>query len=121
MQAGLGIHFYAINKSMEDRFFYTADGEMLVVPQQGALRIHTELGLLGIAPGDICVLPRGLKFRVAIEEKTARGYICENYGLQFRLPELGPIGANGLANARDFLTPVAAYENIEEHVEVIAK
>ncbi|HZU08967.1 MAG TPA: homogentisate 1,2-dioxygenase, partial [Pseudacidobacterium sp.] len=109
MQTGVGIHVYAANKSMEDRFFYNADGEMLVVPQDGALRFHTELGIVGVAPGEICVLPRGLKFRVVLEEKAARGYICENYGQQFRLPELGPIGANGLANARDFLYPHAAY------------
>ncbi len=75
---------------MEDRFFYTADGELLIVPQMGALRFHTELGILEVAPGEICVIPRGVKFRVVLEEKQARGYICENYGLPFRLPELGP-------------------------------
>jgi len=121
MQSGVGIHIYAINKSMKDRFFYNADGELLIVPQQGALRIHTELGILGVAPGEICVLPRGLKFRVVLEEESARGYICENYGQPFRLPDLGPIGANGLANARDFLYPAAAYEDREGSFEIISK
>ena len=121
MQMGLGIHLYACNASMQDRFFYTADGELLIVPQQGALHIHTELGILHVAPGEICVLPRGLKFRVVLEHSQARGYICENYGLPFRLPELGPIGANGLANARDFLAPVAAYEDRDGEFHITAK
>jgi homogentisate 1,2-dioxygenase len=121
MQVGLAIHIYAANASMEDRFFYTADGEMLIVPQLGALRFHTELGVLEVAPGEICVIPRGVKFRVALQEKHARGYICENYGLPFRLPELGPIGANGLANARDFKAPVAAFEDREGEFHITAK
>lgn len=121
MQTGAAIHIYAINQSMEDRFFYNADGELLLVPQQGPLRIHTELGIVVAAPGEICVLPRGLKFRVVLEEKAARGYICENYGQPFRLPELGPIGANGLANARDFLYPQAAYEDQEGSFEIVSK
>ncbi len=121
IQTGVAIHVYAINQSMEDRFFYNADGEMLVVPQEGGLRFHTELGILGVAPGEICVLPRGLKFRVVLEGKAARGYICENYGQQFRLPELGPIGANGLANARDFLYPQAAYEDREGTFHIVRK
>lgn len=121
MQTGAAIHIYAINRSMEDRFFYNADGELLLVPQQGPLRIHTELGIVVAAPGEICVLPRGLKFRVVLEEKAARGYICENYGQPFRLPELGPIGANGLANARDFLYPQAAYEDQEGSFEIVSK
>ncbi|HLH36564.1 MAG TPA: homogentisate 1,2-dioxygenase [Alloacidobacterium sp.] len=121
IQTGVAIHVYAINQSMEDRFFYNADGEMLVVPQEGGLRFHTELGILGVAPGEICVLPRGLKFRVVLEGKAARGYICENYGQQFRLPELGPIGANGLANARDFLYPQAAYEDREGTFHIVSK
>ena len=111
MQVGVAIHLYAANASMQDRFFYTADGELLIVPQLGALRFHTELGILEVAPGEICVIPRGVKFRVVLAEKQARGYICENYGLPFRLPELGPIGANGLANPRDFKAPVAAFED----------
>jgi homogentisate 1,2-dioxygenase len=121
MQTGVGIHFYAANASMQDRFFYDADGELLIVPQVGSLRVHTELGILQTSPGEICVIPRGLKFRVELTEGSARGYICENYGALFRLPDLGPIGANGLANPRDFLTPVAAYEDREGKFQIIAK
>ena len=120
-QTGLAIHVYGANASMEDRFFYNADGEMLIVPQEGALRFHTELGIIGVAPGEICVVPRGVKFRVVLESQAARGYICENYGLTFRLPELGPIGANGLANSRDFLTPVAAFEDREGTFQIVSK
>ncbi|MGE0132197.1 MAG: homogentisate 1,2-dioxygenase [Blastocatellales bacterium] len=115
--AGAGIHVYAANDSMRDRFFYNADGEMLIAPQLRRLLIRTELGALEVSPGEICVLPRGLKFRVELPDGEARGYICENYGAMFRLPELGPIGANGLANSRDFLTPVAAFEDRGEDRE----
>src|SRR3974390_2655788 len=87
MQVGLAIHLYAANQSMEGRFFYTADGELLIVPQMGALRFHTELGILEVKPGEICVIPRGVKFRVVLEEHQARGYICEKYGLACRLQE----------------------------------
>jgi homogentisate 1,2-dioxygenase len=120
-QTGVAIHLYAANASMRDRFFYDADGELLIVPQDGVLLLHTELGILSIAPGEIGVIPRGVKFRVEIEAKAARGYICENYGLPFRLPELGPIGANGLANSRDFLTPVAAYEDRDGSFQIVSK
>jgi homogentisate 1,2-dioxygenase len=92
-----------------ERAFVNADGEMLLVPQQGALTITTELGLLQVAPGEIALLPRGLAFKVAVDGPT-RAYVCENYGAPFRLPELGPIGSNGLANPRDFLAPVAAFD-----------
>jgi homogentisate 1,2-dioxygenase len=121
MQAGVAIHVYAANRGMQDRFFYDADGELLIVPQMGMLGIATELGILGVAPGEFCVLPRGLKFRVELPEEGARGYICENYGAPFRLPDLGPIGANGLANPRDFLAPVAAFEDREGSFRIIAK
>ena len=120
MQIGVGVHLYAANASMKDRYFYNADGEMLIVPQQGTLRIATELGILGVLPGEIALIPRGIKIRVELEGPS-RGYICENYGLHFRLPDLGPIGANGLANPRDFLAPVAAYENLDGDFRVIAK
>ncbi|HWD99688.1 MAG TPA: homogentisate 1,2-dioxygenase, partial [Bryobacteraceae bacterium] len=119
-QTGLAIHMYAANRSMAERFFYNADGEMLIVPQAGAIRFETELGAIDAAPGEICVIPRGLKFRARVAG-AVRGYICENYGQHFRLPELGPIGANGLANARDFLAPVAAYEDAEGKFRIIAK
>lgn len=118
---GMGVHIYAANASMTDRYFYSADGELLIVPQLGELRIHTELGILDVAPCEICVLPRGLKFRVELLSHEARGYVCENYGAIFKLPELGVIGANALANPRHFLTPVAAYEDREEQLTLIAK
>lgn len=121
LQDGVGIHLYAANAAMKDSFFYNADGEMLILPQQGKLLLLTELGTLEAAPGELAVIPRGIKFRVELPDGVARGYICENYGQNFRLPELGPIGANGLANSRDFLTPVAAYEDREGAFEVIAK
>ena len=109
-QAGMGAHVYFVTRSMEDEYFYNADGEMLFVPQQGALRLWTEFGVIDIEPGEIAVIPRGVKIRVELPGEPARGYLCENYGGAFSLPERGPIGANCLANQRDFLTPVAAYE-----------
>jgi homogentisate 1,2-dioxygenase len=121
MQTGVAIHLYAANASMKDRFFYSADGEFLFVPQLGSLRLYTELGILEIAPGEICVIPRGLKFRVELLDEQARGYLCENYGQPFRLPDLGPIGANGLANARDFKAPTAAYDDREGEFHITAK
>ena len=119
--SGVAVHLYAATATMTDRFFYSADGEFLIVPQQGRLRLYTELGIIEVAPGEISVLPRGLKFRVELIEESARGYICENYGAPFRLPELGPIGANGLANARDFLTPVAAFDEREGSFQIVSK
>jgi len=119
--AGLGVHIYAANASMEDRYFYNADGEMLFVPQQGSVVFRTEMGILDAAPGEIVVIPRGIKFAVDFPDGDSRGYVCENYGAPFALPSLGPIGANGLANPRDFLTPVASYEDTEDSCEVVAK
>src|SRR5690606_14721166 len=101
-QSGTAVHLYAANTSMTDRFFYDADGELLIVPQQGTLRVLTELGLLDVPPGHICVIPRGLRFRVELPEGPVRGAVIENYGLAFRLPELGPLGSTGRANPRDF-------------------
>jgi len=121
IQTGLGIHLYAVNRSMEGRYFYSADGELLIVPQAGRLILYTELGVLDLAPGEIGLVPRGIKLRVDLMDTAARGYICENYGAPFRLPELGPIGANGLANPRDFLTPAAAFEDLDGSFHVIAK
>jgi homogentisate 1,2-dioxygenase len=122
-QIGCGIHLYALNTDMTERYFYDADGELLLVPQLGTLVLRTEQGLLEVAPGEIAVLPRGLKFQVrrAAETDTARGYICENYASPFELPGLGPIGANGLANPRDFLSPTAYYEDVQGEFELIAK
>jgi len=121
MQSGVAIHIYACNRSMTDRFFYNADGELLIVPQLGRVIFHTELGKIEAAPGEIVVIQRGIKFRVELLESQARGYICENFSGLFRLPELGPIGANGLANPRDFLSPVASYEDREGDFRVVSK
>jgi homogentisate 1,2-dioxygenase len=119
--SGCGIHVYAANKSMSGRFFYDADGELLIVPQQGCLLLATEFGRIEIEPQEIAVIPRGVRFRVELPDGTGRGYVCENYGAPFRLPDLGPIGSNGLANPRDFLTPHAAYEDCEGEFELVAK
>jgi len=108
---GASVHLYLITASMEDEYLYNADGEMLFVPQQGRVRFFTEFGIIDTEPGEIAVIPRGVKLRVELLDGPARGYICENYGGSFTLPERGPIGANCLANPRDFLTPVAAYED----------
>ncbi len=120
-QTGMAAHIYAANRSMTERAFCNADGEMLIVPQQGRLRLVTELGVLETAPGEIALIPRGMRFRADLPDGPSRGYICENFGAAFRLPELGPIGSNGLANTRDFLTPVAAYEERDTPHELITK
>jgi len=108
-QAGVAVHIYRANRAMKDRCFWNADGELMFVPQQGSIRLLTELGLLEAGPGEIAVVPRGMKFKLAVEGPV-RGYLCENYGAPFRLPELGPIGSQGLAQARDFQAPMAAFE-----------
>jgi homogentisate 1,2-dioxygenase len=118
---GCGIHLYAANRSMAGRFFGDADGELLILPQQGRLRLWTELGRLEVAPTEIAVIPRGVRFRVELPDGTARGYVCENYGAPFRLPDLGVIGSNGLANPRDFEVPVAWYEDREGAFELCTK
>jgi homogentisate 1,2-dioxygenase len=118
---GAGAMLYAINHSMTNRFFYNTDGELLIVPQEGSLHLRTELGLLDIAPGEIAVIPRGIKFQVRLHGERARGYVCENYGHPFQLPDLGPIGANGLANPRDFLTPVACFEDVDAEFTLLTK
>ena len=120
-QAGCGIHWYSANRSMQGRYFYDADGELLIVPQQGSLRLVTELGRLALAPQEIAVIPRGLRFCVELPEGAARGYVCENFGAPLRLPDLGPIGSNGLANPRDFATPHAWYEDRDGDFELLAK
>ena len=117
----MGIHLYAANRSMKGRYFYNADGELMLVPQQGRLRLATELGLIDLEPLEIAVIPRGVRFRVELLDDTARGYMLENFGAALRLPELGPIGSNCLANSRDFKTPVAWYEDVEGDFELIAK
>ncbi len=118
---GCAVHLYRAQRSMERRVFVDADGELLIIPQQGAIELWTELGRLEVGPGDVALVPRGMKFRVRLLDGEARGYVAENYGHPFRLPELGPIGANGLANPRDFEAPVAAYEDSDEPTEVVQK
>lgn len=120
---GLGnaAHIYCANKSMERRVFFNSDGEMLIVPQLGALTFVTELGRIDVTPGEIVVIPRGVRFSVLLIDAQARGYVCENYGAMLRLPELGPIGSNCLANPRDFLAPVAAFVDEVTPTECLQK
>ena len=114
-QTGMAAHIYHATRSMTDEVFWNADGELLVVLQEGRLRFVTEFGMIEAEPAEIVVIPRGVKFRVELIDAQARGYIAENYGGAFTLPERGPIGANCLANARDFLTPTAHYEDRDEN------
>ncbi|MBX9400178.1 homogentisate 1,2-dioxygenase [Lysobacter sp. BMK333-48F3] len=120
-QTGVGIHLYAANRDMRGRYFYDADAELLIVPQQGRLHIATELGVVEVEPQQIAVIPRGVRFAVSLPDGASRGYVCENFGALLRLPDLGPIGSNGLANPRDFETPNAAFEDLEGEFELIAK
>jgi len=120
-QQGVAVHLYAADRDMTTRYFYDADAELLLVPQQGRLRIATELGVLQVEPQQVAVIPRGIRFRVALPDGPARGYVLENFGAHLRLPDLGPIGANGLANPRDFQTPQAAYEDLQGDFELVAK
>jgi len=120
MQIGCAAHLYSANSSMQ-RVFTDSDGELLIMPQLGGLVIESELGRLGITPGEICVIPRGVRFRVMLADGASRGYICENYGNAFQLPELGPIGSNGLANSRDFQTPSAWFEDRDEPTAIVCK
>src|SRR5579875_836306 len=119
-RAGMAVHMYAANRSMAGRYFVDADGELLFVPEHGVVLLRTELGPLAVRPGEIAVVPRGIRFRVDLPG-PARGYLCENFGPAFTLPERGPIGANGLANERDFLAPAAAYEDLTGTVQVVQK
>ncbi len=121
MQAGMAAHVYVANASMDRRYFQNSDGEMLFVPQENGIKLLTEFGIIIVRPGEIAVIPRGVKFRVDLVEGPVRGYICENYGQALTLPERGPIGANCLANQRDFLTPLAAYEDYEGVCELVCK
>lgn len=118
---GCAVHLYAANRSMDGRYFYNADAELLIVPQLGRLHIATELGVLEVEPQEIAVIPRGLRFQVMLPDGEARGYLCENFGALLQLPDMGPIGSNGLANPRDFLTPVAHYEDLEGDFELVTK
>ncbi len=117
---GIAVHAYRANRDME-RFFSDSDGELLVIPQQGRIDLRTEFGRIDLEPGEVALIPRGVRFRVRLPDGSARGYVAENHGALFRLPELGPIGSNGLANPRDFLTPVADFEDRDEPVDLIQK
>ncbi len=119
--AGVAVHLYTANTDMDDRVFVNADGELLFIPQEGRLELLTELGRLIVGPGEIALIPRGVRFRALLPDESARGYVAENHGALFRLPDLGPIGSNGLANSRDFETPVAWYEDRDAPVELIQK
>ncbi|MCC7327261.1 MAG: homogentisate 1,2-dioxygenase [Burkholderiales bacterium] len=119
--SGCALHVFAANRSMAQRHFSNSDGEMLIVPQHGRLRFLTELGRIDVEPQEIVVIPRGVRFRVELQDAAARGYVCENYGAHLRLPDLGVIGSNGLANPRDFLTPQAWYEDREGSFELVTK
>ena len=120
-QSGMGAHVFLATRSMADEYFYNADGEMLIVVQHGNIRFCTEFGRIDIEPGEIAIIPRGVKFRAELPAGPARGYVCENYGGAFTLPDRGPIGANCLANPRDFMTPVAAYEDREVPSQMFVK
>jgi len=117
---GVAVHLYRAGKSMQRRLFVDADGELLIIPQSGTLQLATEFGLLDVPPGTIAVVPRGVKFRVEVDGESC-GYVAENHGVPLRLPELGPIGSNGLANPRDFEAPVAWFEDNDEQTEVVQK
>ena len=118
---GVSVHLYAANRAMRDRVFFSADGELLLIPQEGRLDVATEFGTIELGPLQVALIPRGVRFRVGLPDGAARGYVAENHGALLRLPDLGPIGSNGLANPRDFETPVAAYEDREGPVELVQK
>ena len=119
--AGMASHVAFVTRSMQREHFFNADGELLIVAQQNKLRFRTEFGVIDIEPGEICVIPRGVIFRAELIDGPARAYMCENYGGAFTLPDRGPIGANCLANPRDFLSPIAAYEDVEEPCTLFVK
>ncbi len=121
LQSGMASHIYLVTHSMQDEYFFSADGELLVVPQEGELRFCTELGVIDVGPQEIAILPRGLVYRVEVISGPARGFVCENYGQKFDLPNRGPIGANCLANPRDFKCPVAAFEDRDAPSRVVIK
>lgn len=121
-QSGIHIHLYSFSQAMGHRYMLNADGDFLFVPQQGSIQVKTEIGVLEAEPGEIILVPRGMKFQVnPLSAMNCKGYVGENFGNPFRLPDLGPIGANGLANGRHFLCPVAAFEDQEGTFELIGK
>jgi homogentisate 1,2-dioxygenase len=123
LEKGGAVHHYHCNQSMQDRYFYNADGELVIIPERGELVIRTEMGELEVSPQEVAVVPRGVKFQVQLknENQWSRGYLGENLGHPFILPNLGPLGANALAHPRDFLYPVAHFEDKRGECEVIVK
>jgi homogentisate 1,2-dioxygenase len=119
-KSGLAIYMYSCNASMENKAFYSSDGDFLIVPEQGTLSVKTELGRLTVSAQEMLLIPRGIKFSVYVDS-PCRGYISEVFSGHLRLPELGPIGANGLANARDFQCPTAWFEDLSVDFTVINK
>nr|CAB3252694.1 homogentisate 1,2-dioxygenase-like [Phallusia mammillata] len=117
---GVAIHIYACNVGMKNKVMYNSDGDYLIVPQQGKLTVKTEFGIMEVEPNEICVVQQGMRFHVNVEGPS-RGYILEIFGTHFVLPDLGPIGANGLANPRDFLTPVACFEKVLGEFTIVSK
>ena len=117
---GTAVYVYTCNQSMKNRALYNSDGDFLIVPQQGDMSITTEFGIICISPGEICVIQQGIRFSVQVSGPS-RGYMLEIFGTHFELPNLGPIGANGLANPRDFLTPVAHFEELHDKFSIISK
>ena len=120
-QTGMASHVYVVNDNMVDDYFFNADGELMIVPETNGLKVITEMGIMELVPSEICIVPRGMIFKVETVGGPARGYVCENYGAKFTLPERGPIGANCLANPRDFKTPVAWFEDKEKPCRVHVK
>lgn len=111
LRTGYALHRYAATRSMESRAFYSADGDLLILPERGAFTLLTELGALAVAPGSLAIVPRGLAFSILLHDEPIRGYVAEPFGGGFRLPERGPVGANGLADARHFHAPAAWHED----------
>ncbi len=110
-QVGMASHIYLVTESMDDAIFIPLIQRLLIVPQEGHLRFAPNWACIDVAPKEIAIIPRGLLYRVEVLEGPARGFVCENYGQKFDLPGRGPIGANCMANRRDFKTPVAAFED----------
>jgi len=121
LRLGMAAHLFFVTRSMTDDYFCNADGEMLLVPQQGGLELFTEFGRIAVAPGDICIIPHGVTFKATLADGPVRGFVCENYAAPLTLPARGAIGANCLANARDFKTPVASFEDLERPCSLTMK
>ena len=118
---GVAVHLFVAKEHMGRRAFASTDGDLLIAPDTGTLLVRTELGRLTVAPGQIAVVPRALRFAVDLVDGPARGYVFEPYGTRFELPDRGLLGANGLADARHFEIPVACYEDDDEPFRITTK